>query len=357
MCQEGTHRHSLFCILPPYILRQIALNGSASQRATALKTLAVDQTFRTLRTLRLAAPIGAAAPGVPGTPGQKQRTIFDARHSENLPGQVVRAEGGAPLGDPEVNEAYNGLGATYDFYWEVFERNSIDDHGTPLNATVHFGEGFNNAFFDGQRMVFGDGDGHFFNRFTLALDVIGHELTHGVTEVEAQLVYLNQAGALNESMSDVFGSLVKQKLLNQDAGQADWLIGAGLLTSNVQGQALRSMKDPGNAFHDPVFGDDPQPGHMRYYVHTVEDNGGVHINSGIPNKAFFLAATTIGGFAWEKAGRIWYDTLRDPHLRPNSSFRRFARLTVANAARRFGHGSPEEHAVRGAWAEVGVRAV
>ena len=134
-------------------------------------------------------------------------------------------------------------------------------------------------------------------------------------------------------MSDVFGSLIKQRVLKQTAQQADWLIGEGLFTSAVNGKALRSMKAPGTAYSDPVLGDDPQPDHMSRYVNTYNDNGGVHINSGIPNRAFQLAAEALGGYAWEKAGRIWYETLRDSALRPNTGFRRFARLTVSAAAR------------------------
>jgi Zn-dependent metalloprotease len=286
--------------------------------------------------------------------GQKQRSIYSADNTQNLPGTLKRAEGDAPTDDVAVNEAYDGLGATYDFYWDIFSRNSIDDDGLALNATVHFGENYDNAFWDGQRMVFGDGDGELFNRFTISLDVIGHELTHGVTEDEAQLMYFYQSGALNESVLDVFGSLIKQKVKNQNAESADWLIGEGLLASGVNGVALRSMKEPGTAFDDPVLGKDPQPAHMKNYVNTFDDNGGVHINSGIPNHAFYIAATNIGGYAWEKAGRIWYETLRDPRVRPNTGFRRFATLTITNSTRLFGHNSAEEKAVRDAWRQVGI---
>jgi Zn-dependent metalloprotease len=286
--------------------------------------------------------------------GEAQRTIFDARHTQTLPGRLVRSEDTPATEDVAVNEAYDGLGATYDFYWDVFSRNSIDDDGLPLNATVHFGQKYDNAFWDGQRMVFGDGDGEIFNRFTVSVDVIGHELTHGVTEDEAGLIYFYQAGALNESLSDVFGSLVKQRRLNQTADQADWLIGQGLLTSKIHGVALRSMKAPGTAFDDPVLGKDPQPAHMRNYVRTFDDNGGVHTNSGIPNHAFYLIATQLGGHAWEKAGRIWYETLRDGRLRRNTGFLRFARLTYANAGRIFGSASPEQRAVHDGWQQVGL---
>ena len=343
------------CILPPHVLRSIAEKGTSQQRTRALQTLATDNTIRSLRAgARLKAPAPPRRLGVLAVEGQKQRTIFDAHHTQTLPGDVVRVEGSNPTGDPAVNEAYDGLGATYDLFWEAYERNSIDDEGMALNATVHFGQDYNNAFWNGERMVFGDGDGDLFNRFTIAVDVIGHELTHGVTEDEAELVYFFQPGALNESISDVFGSLVKQHVINQTATQADWLIGAGLFTANVKGVALRSMKAPGTAYNDPVLGKDPQPAHMKDFVHTYEDNGGVHINSGIPNHVFYLVATRIGGYSWEKAGRIWYETLRDARLRPNTGFLRFARLTVANAGRLYGVGSPEQKGVVDGWGQVGI---
>jgi len=352
MRQQTGHRHSVSCALPPQILRRVAENGTAEQREAALGTMATDSTFRTLRAIRLAAPV--AAPAAMAVAGERQRTIFDARNGTSLPGRMVRAEGASETGDTAVDEAYDGLGDTHEFYRTALNRNSIDDQGMPLSATVHYGRRYDNAFWDGRRMVFGDGDGVLFNRFTIAVDITAHEMTHGVTESEAQLIYANQSGALNESLSDVFGSLVKQyRNGKQDATEADWLIGEGLLAEDVQGTALRSMKEPGTAFDDPVLGKDPQPGHMDDYVRTDEDNGGVHINSGIPNRAFYLVATAIGGFAGDRAGRIWYATLQDPRLRPNSTFRRFARLSAVNAWNLFPDG--EEHRiVRDVWRRVGV---
>ena len=355
MCQPTPHPHSIFCILPPHVLRNIARNGTPRQRAAAMQTLTTDQTFRAIRAAQGMSLVAARRAPTLIAEGQKRRTIFDARHEQTLPGRLVRGEGDGPTGDAAVDEAYDGLGATHDFYWEVHERDSIDDDGLPLNATVHFGDDYNNAFWDGTRMVFGDGDGQLFNRFTISLDVIGHELAHGVTEDEAQLVYLFQPGALNESLSDVFGSLVKQRLLGQTAEEADWLIGAGLFTDQVQGVALRSMAEPGSAFDDPILGRDPQPAHMDDFVRTYDDNGGVHINSGIPNHAFYHAAMRLGGYAWERAWLIWYETLRDSRLRRDAGFRRFARLTVLNAGRLFGLRSPEERAVREGWDRVGLR--
>jgi Zn-dependent metalloprotease len=182
--------------------------------------------------------------------------------------------------------------------------------------------------------------------------VIGHELSHGVIESEASLIYANQSGALNESISDVFGVLIKQYVLGQTADEADWLIGADLLTPRIKGVGLRSMAHPGTAYDDPLLGKDPQPDHMREFVITQEDNGGVHINSGIPNRAFYLAAKAFGGFAWEKAGRIWYDTLCDQRLSREASFSDFAAMTLEHARQRYG--ADGTRVVQHAWSETGV---
>ena len=213
-----------------------------------------------------------------------------------------------------------------------------------LDSTVHYGDDYNNAFWNGTQMVYGDGDGDIFQRFTKSIDVIGHELTHGITQYEAALEYEGQAGALNESFSDVFGSLIKQYSLKQKADKADWLIGEGLFTRKVKGIALRSMKDPGTAYNDPIIGKDPQPGHMNDYVNTTSDNGGVHINSGIPNRAFYFTAVELGGYAWEKAGKIWYIALPE-RLRERSNFRKLAVTTVEVAGSIYGKNSAEQKAV------------
>ena len=144
--------------------------------------------------------------------------------------------------------------------------------------------------------------------------MIGHELAHGVTERTARLRYQGQSGALNEHVSDVFGALVEQYAMGQDAESATWLIGEGVFTDAVEGRAIRSMIEPGTAYDDDILGKDPQPDHFDRYIDTDEDNGGVHLNSGIPNRAFALAATELGGFAWEHAGRVWYDVLTSGRL-------------------------------------------
>ena len=268
----------------------------------------------------------------------------------------MRTEGEAASDDEAVNEAYDGLGATWELWSQAYDRDSLDGKGMPLLATVHYGRNYDNAFWDGSQMVFGDGDGVIFERFTKSLDVIGHELAHGVTEHTAGLLYQGQSGALNESLSDVFGVLVKQHLLGQSADQADWLVGAELLNPSVRGRALRDMRNPGTAYDDPRLGTDPQPAHMDGYVDTRDDNGGVHINSGIPNRAFVLAALAIGGNAWEGAGDIWYAVVSGDGIRADCDFATFAGLTVAAAAKAHGDGSAQHEAVRSAWEQVGVLA-
>jgi Thermolysin metallopeptidase, alpha-helical domain/Thermolysin metallopeptidase, catalytic domain/Protealysin propeptide len=336
-------------IVPPYILDAIIKNGTPAQRASAQKTLKADTQTRALRassqTRRPAAVEGVGPP-------HRNRLVHDAMHSFSLPGTLVRSEGDGPSGDVAVNEAYDGLGATFDLYYDIYGRNSIDDSGQDLNGTVHYGESYNNAFWDGTQMVFGDGDGTIFNRFTISIDVIGHELTHGVTGATAGLEYRDQSGALNESISDVFGSLVKQRFFGQTAAGADWLIGAGLLAAGINGVALRSMKAPGTAYDDPLLGKDPQPDHMNNYVNTASDNGGVHTNSGIPNKAFYLVATALGGYAWDVAGKIWYQALTDAQLSATAQFQDFANLTAQHAGQSFG--SAVRAAVVQAWRDVGI---
>ncbi|MFM9270555.1 M4 family metallopeptidase [Halomonas elongata] len=333
--------------LPPYLLERIAGSSDARRRDRAYRTLHDDQGLRA-RAGTAELPEGSSRRGEP------MRHVHSAGHARELPGERVRSEGQPASGDPAVDEAYEGLGATYRLYWDVFQRHSLDDRGMALLATVHYGQEYENAFWDGRQMVFGDGDGELFKRFTISLDIIAHELTHGVIQHEAALVYADQAGALNESLADVFGSLVKQYRRGQDVESADWLIGADLFTERVEGCALRSMAAPGTAYDDPLLGRDPQPGHMRDFVETRDDNGGVHINSGIPNRAFHLAAMALGGNAWEAAGPVWYDTLVDERLARDSDFVAFAELTLDNAERRFGADGHVVRAVREAWREVGV---
>ncbi|GGB90246.1 peptidase M4 [Knoellia flava TL1] len=343
-------------IVPPYLLQALASSGEPHLEERARETLRLDQLrYEEHAREHSLRPDGARVSrrANRATTEAPNRVVHDAGGGTTLPGEKVRAEGEPATDDTAVNEAYDGLGATWDLWNAAYGRNSLDDRGLGLVATVHYGTNYDNAFWDGSQMVFGDGDGVVLLGFTRSLDVIGHELAHGVTQYTSGLVYQDQAGALNEHVSDVFGILVKQRALGQSAEESDWLIGAELLGPDVKGVALRSMKEPGTAYDDPRLGKDPQPGHMRDFVDTDDDNGGVHINSGIPNRAFHLVATTLGGNAWERAGAIWYAVITGD-IKADCDFATFAALTEAAAVAAHGEDSEEARAVRDAWAQVGV---
>ncbi len=343
-------------IVPPYLLARIAAvqEPSWARAAEAARsTLAAPREYRPVRSrLRLSIEDGGTLVAE-ATPAP-EREISDAQQREVLPGVKVRGEDDPATGDAAADEAFDGLGATFDFLWDAWGRNSLDGAGGALLATVHYGQDYDNAFWNGERMVFGDGDGEVFTGFTGSLTVIAHELAHGVIEDEGGLIYRGQSGALNESIADVFGALAEQHSLGQSADQASWLIGEGIFTDAVEGTALRSLAAPGTAYDDDVLGRDPQPAHMRDYVETRDDNGGVHINSGIPNHAFYLAATALGGRAWERAGLIWYRTITTGTLSSSADFTAFARATRAAAAAEYGEESEEVAAVRSGWIGVGV---
>ncbi|MDC8639891.1 M4 family metallopeptidase [Xanthomonas hortorum] len=343
-------------ILPPYLLDHVVQAAPEHARHCAQLSRHITAFLRQQRARGLLARAEAlVADAAPATHAVRRR-IYDAQHGTALPGTLVRDEGAAATDDVAVTEAYDSLGATHVFFQTVYGRNSIDGAGMPLIGSVHYERGYDNAFWDGEQMVFGDGDGEVFNRFTIAIDVVGHELTHGVTERSANLIYQGQSGALNESVSDVFGVLIKQYTLRQSASEADWIIGAGLLMPGINGVGLRSMQAPGTAYDDPALGKDPQPATMAGYVNTQEDDGGVHYNSGIPNHAFYRAAVAIGGAAWETTGRIWYRTLTGGELAAGADFATFAARTVSIASADYGANSVETLAVQQAWRDVGVLA-
>jgi hypothetical protein len=331
-------------IVPPFLLDRIA-NDHPDLTASyhGRRTLEIDADLRTRRTTATTSRPAA---------GEGAFSVHTADHGSTLPGRLVRAAGAAATGDPAVDEAYVGVEASLALFREVYGRDSFDDKGAPVLATVHYEQGYDNAFWDGTQLVFGDGDGKVFDRLTKPVDVLAHELSHAVTQYTADLAYEGQSGALNESVSDVFGSCLKQRVAQESVDEADWLIGEGIFMPSVRGVALRSMKEPGTAYDDPSLGKDPQVATMDDYVDTDEDNGGVHTNSGIPNKAFYLAATALGGSSWDGAGRIWYAALTSG-LAKDTDFAAFATATVAAAA---DVSAEAARAVTGAWSQVGVTA-
>ena len=329
-------------IVPPFLLERIAAaHPDPDTCACGARTLEIDAELRTRR-----ATATATAP----TDGNRPFAVYTADNGSTLPGRKVRAADAPASGDPAVDEAHEGVQASLALFKEVFGRDSYDGQGAAVVATVHYERDYDNAFWDGNQLVFGDGDGTVFGRFTKPVDVLGHELSHAVTQYTANLTYQGQSGALNESISDVFGSCLKQRLLGQSADEADWLIGEGIFLPSVQGRALRSMAAPGTAYDDPSLGKDPQVATMADYVDTQDDNGGVHTNSGIPNKAFHLAATGIGGTSWDGAGRIWFAALTSG-VGADTDFAGFAAATVTAAE---AVSAEAADAVRSAWEQVGV---
>ncbi len=318
--------------IPGYLLEHLALTSDEVLAECGRRTAAIDERVRSR-------PV--VAPLATGTAWE----VHDADNGSALPGRLVRSAGEPPIDDVAVDEAATGITESLALFRD-YGRDSYDGRGATVVATVHYEKDYDNAFWDGTQLVFGDGDGQVFGRFTKPIDVLGHEFSHAVTQFTADLVYEGQSGALNESISDVFGACIKQRFLGQTAATADWLVGEGIFLPGINGRALRSMTDPGTAYDDPKIGKDPQVGSMADFVVTTDDNGGVHLNSGIPNRAFALAARVIGGQTWSGAGQIWFAALTSG-IPASSDFATFAEATVSLAG---------EHAaaVEDAWATVGV---
>lgn len=351
MCE----RNSIQCIIPPYINDVLVNSPDPQTRSRAIANIRAAAKMRTFRVAAQAMPtlMAAMSPN-----HNRHRLVYDAQQIDQLPGVLVRQEGEPNVADQAVNEAYDFSGITYDFYDQIFQRNSLDDNGLTLISTVHVTEvddtgqlvAMNNAFWNGEQMAYGDGDGTVFQRFTRSLDVVGHELSHGVQSFTSNLNYFSQSGALNEHFADVFGILIRQWRNGETAAQANWVVGADVLVAAPTRRGIRDMENPGTAFvNDPDLGTDPQPAHMSNLYTGPRDRRGVHINSGIPNRAFVLTAKALGGNAWDVPGRIWYDTLLQ--LTSNSQFVDCAKLTVQVAAT---HGAAAKKTVKAAWKKVGI---
>jgi len=246
----------------------------------------------------------------------RSRTVYDA-HNTTVSGTLARSEGDGATGDADVDGAYDGTGATYDYYASSFGRDSYDDAGAELISFVHYGVGYENAGWDGAEMIYGDG-------FAVN-DVTGHELTHAVTERTAVLEYADQSGALNEAISDMAG---------WDVDPGDSTMGEDLPIG-----AIRDMESPG------AHG---QPATASQYVCTSADDGGVHTNSGIPNKVYANLVDTIGRAA---AAQVRYRA-QTTYLTPQSSFAD-ARAAFVSAA---GDVGADATSVAAAWQVQGVTA-
>src|SRR5262245_11239606 len=248
------------CTVPAHLLQRLAQAIDPGVSRRALDALGFSKRARALRARLAVLP---PLPTIPAPNGARYREVYDARHGapRALPGRLVRSERERAVRDPSVNEAYRNTGITYAFYREVFGRNSLDDRGMILRSSVHLSRRLNNAFWDGSQMVYGDGDGHIFVDLTRPLEVVAHELTHGVIAHTSGLVYRGEAGALNESFGDVMGSLVKQWHHGQSARRADWAIGPQMMGPALRARALRTLTGAKAFENDPLLGTDPQPKH------------------------------------------------------------------------------------------------
>jgi Zn-dependent metalloprotease len=330
-------------IIPPYMLEELSKRNPAVPhfRATMHK---MDQNSKPGETSWWPFPW-------PSGKHNAEREVYDAGGKESLPGKKARFEGDKPTGNDEVDRAYDFTGQVRSYYKDVHDRNSIDGKGMKFVSTVNYGDNYENAFWNGKQMTYGrPGSESPFKTFIL-LDVCGHEITHGVTEKETGLKYQGQAGALNESLSDVFGELIEQKAKQQLAKDADWLVGKDIWKDSVKGRGLRDMLHPGTAYDDPAIGKDPQPAHMKDYFKTTRDHGGVHYNSGIPNRAFATFAVSVGGYAYDEPGKIWFAARKAAGAEP--SFAQFAYQTIEQA-KKLGY-SADVSKLQKAWEDVGVK--
>lgn len=282
-----------FCsIVPTEILKEFAKRGNIPSKKT------LNDTFRILeKRQNILNNLFIQEEKI----GNANRLVYDSMYQQLQRVKLIRTEKSSASGDIAVDDAFNLSGVVRDYFIRQFDYHSMNGNGMDIISNVHYGKDYNNAFWDGDEMTYGDGDNLYFKSFASAIDVIGHELTHGVTQYTANLEYYSQPGALNEHFSDVFGTIIKIRHKGQDEQTADWLIGDEVITSEFPGIALRSMKAPGTANEY-----DTQPAHMDEYYSLAKDNQGVHINSGIPNKAFYLASMALGISDCEK---IWFNTL------------------------------------------------
>lgn len=253
-----------------------------------------------------------------------------------------------------AHHVFNSIGIIRSFFEEKLNIDKMFGCDTDINAVIHYGSNYANAFWNNQAIFFGDGDGKTFGPFYNDIDIIAHELSHGYISSQANFDYSFQSGALNESVADVIGIMVKQLVNNQNVNESNWLLGENLFLDKEKAPALRSLKNPGTAYHISKNNYDLQVGHMDDYVaHPINfDNGGVHINSGIPNKAFYLLACELGGNSWDVAGKIWIAAVSDPLVTQTATFKQFADATIRAAEKLFGMDIAIK--TRQSWLDVGL---
>jgi Zn-dependent metalloprotease len=344
-----------FCqIVPAKVLKRLSADRTLSdeQRSGFADTMKIDAELRKLRTQAakltrvtsaIAGPAALAAAAVAPAPAI---TVFDCNHGQTLPGGQVSNP--ATSTDATGKAAFVETTAVAAFYSQVFGRNSIDGAGMTMISSIHYGTNYNNAFWNGSQMTYGDGDGSIFIDFTGGNDVIAHELTHGVTQHSLQLTYVNEAGGLNESLSDCFGSMFRQWQAKQDVNHADWLIGKDIMGPTAAQKGFTCLRDMASPAAKHCLA--PQPTKFSQYKAGMDP----HESSGIPNLAFYTIAKAVGGNSWDKVGQIWYKAMTGFGPSPSMKMKAFANRTRTVAAQLNPGNAAVVNAVNAGWKKVGL---
>jgi Zn-dependent metalloprotease len=336
-------------IIPPNVLKRLSKDKSLPevQRRRYADAVEFEAHWRKLRSLHVSTA-GAMRALSAGSPiaDAPAITVYNCAKGTTLPGAPLVSPNGSS--DPTAQRVSATTTAVAEFYRQVFHRNSVDNLGMTLQSSIHFGVNYNNAFWNGVQMTYGDGDGNIFLDFSSGNDVIGHELTHGVTQHSSQLSYSNEPGGLNESISDVFGSMFRQWQANQTVQQADWLIGSDIMGPGAKAKGFTCLRDMTKPAAKHCIA--PQP--SRYV--QIKPGMDPHLSSGIPNFAFYKAAAAIGGKSWETVGQIWYRALTGFKPSPQMKMKTFANRTRKLARTMFAANASVYAAVDKAWTAVGL---
>jgi Zn-dependent metalloprotease len=350
----GEHPGGCTCfIIPPYVLERFAKDKklTVQQRQYFVDAAKLEADWRRARsaaakfTLRSRAVLPTAVSAL-ASAAPPSVLVFDCGHGTTVPGTQIASPGAST--DLSAKRTFNETTAVVSFYQTIFGRNSLDNAGMTLLSSIHFSVNYNNAGWTGTQMKYGDGDGNIFIDFTKSNDVIGHELAHGVTQFTSGFAYINESGGLNESMSDVFGSMFRQWRGNQTVSTADWLIGKEIMGPGSISRGFTCLRDMAKPAASHCLA--PQPTKFSQY----HDGMDPHESSGIPNLAFYKAATAIGGKSWEKAGKIWYQALNGFAPSPNMKMKVFADRTRTLAGTLFPADPSIKTAVHKAWKAVGL---
>jgi len=339
------------CIVPPDVLKRLARDPkvSAAARKAASDTARLSTAIRKLRDqageiTRVVGAVGASRSHAIAT--KPKVTVYDCKQTQTLPGSPVANPGWAA--DATAKRTFVETTGVAKFYKKAFDRNSIDDAAMTLMSSIHYGVKFNNAMWNGTQMLYGDGDAQLFVDFTRGNDVIGHELTHGVTQHSLQLAYAGDAGGLNESISDCFGSMFRQWEAKQDVTKADWLIGSDILGPAARSAGYTSLRNMANPADKKALA--PQPTKYSQLTPTMDP----HYTSGPPNLAFCLACQAAGGRSWETVGLVWYRALTGFAPSPNMKMKTFANRTRAVAKQLFPANPKIAAAIDSGWKQVGL---